>query len=124
MSGYVQKVGGASLFDNNKREKETHPHLQGEGLLQCPYCNGEYPVELSGWKKVTSKGSNLISLSIKPNKYKMDRGDPNGERDAKVEELLEKAKLPAAQFPPQSQGQAPQPQLDLTKDIPDDDMPF
>lgn len=56
---YELKELSGSLFKNQKREKDTHPNLQGTALI-----NGvEYWV--SGWTKVRQDGDKWISLAFK-----------------------------------------------------------
>ncbi len=54
---YQLKDGNGSLFNNDRKEKDTHPDLAGSIML-----NGkEY--WLSGWKKQGSKGE-FISIAL------------------------------------------------------------
>ncbi len=56
---YELKDGQGSLFKNERREKDTHPNLQGTILV----AGVEYWI--SGWTKEGAKGR-WISLSVKP----------------------------------------------------------
>ncbi len=47
---YEQKEGTGSLFKNEKREKDTHPHAKGSALID----GVEYWV--SAWTKEGAKG--------------------------------------------------------------------
>ncbi len=56
---YEQKEGGGSLFKNDRKEKETHPNLQGSALI------GGVHYWVSGWTKTTGEGDKWISLAFK-----------------------------------------------------------
>jgi len=56
---YELKEGQGSLFKNERREKDTHPNLQGTILV----AGVEYWI--NGWTKEGAKGR-WISLSVKP----------------------------------------------------------
>lgn len=66
---------GGALFKNNRKERDTHPDLQGnielsqeavQSVIDQMNSGVKYPkLELSGWSKVSSKGNKFISLSAK-----------------------------------------------------------
>ena len=56
---YEQKPNSGSLFKNEKKEKDTHPNLQGSALID----GVEYWV--SAWTKEGKKGK-WISMAFKP----------------------------------------------------------
>lgn len=56
---YQQKENSGSLFKNEKREKDTHPHMTGTALID----GKEYWV--SAWTKEGTKGR-WQSLAFKP----------------------------------------------------------
>jgi hypothetical protein len=62
MSKYDNTNRGA-LFENDKRQKESHPHLRGACTIKTP--DGEL-VEywVSAWQKTTKKGEDFFSLSF------------------------------------------------------------
>lgn len=73
MAEYDNTNSGA-LFENEKREKETHPHLRGSCTIKTP--DGEL-VEywVSAWQKTSKKGDDFFSLSFQLK-------DEGGERKA------------------------------------------
>ena len=62
MSDYDNTNSGA-LFENEKRDKESHPHLRGSCTIKTP--DGEL-VEywVSAWQKTSKKGNDFFSLSF------------------------------------------------------------
>jgi hypothetical protein len=56
---YEQKDNSGSLFRNDKREKDTHPHATGKAMI------GGVMYYVSAWTKEGSKGR-FQSLSFKP----------------------------------------------------------
>lgn len=57
---YEQKEGGGSLFKNERKEKDSHPNLQGSALI------GGVEYWVSGWTKTRDNGDKWISLAFKP----------------------------------------------------------
>lgn len=57
-----------SLFKNDKRDKDTHPHYKGTGKF-----NGQ-EIEIAAWLKDGANGK-YMSLSIKP-KQERTRSEP------------------------------------------------
>lgn len=55
-----KKDNSGALFTNDKKQKETHPDLNGKVVI----AGTEY--YLSAWKKQTKDGKNYLSLSFKP----------------------------------------------------------
>lgn len=62
MAEYDNTNSGA-LFENQKREKPSHPHLRGSATIKTP--NGEL-VEywVSAWQKTSKGGDDFFSLSF------------------------------------------------------------
>lgn len=66
---------GGALFKNAKKQRDTHPDLQGnielsqeavQSVMDQVKSGVKYPkLDLSGWSKVSSKGNKFISLSAK-----------------------------------------------------------
>jgi len=48
------------LFTNNKREKDTHPHMTGKINIE----GKDYWI--SAWGKTSQKGDRFLSLSVNP----------------------------------------------------------
>ena len=57
---YEQKENSGSLWDNDKKEKDTHPDLRGSLKV------GPKEYWISGWHKTAKDGREYISLSVKP----------------------------------------------------------
>ena len=55
---YEIKDNTASLFTNDKREKESHPNFKGSGKI------GGKEYWVSGWMKKTKSGDDWISISL------------------------------------------------------------
>jgi uncharacterized protein (DUF736 family) len=60
MSKQYDNTNKGSLFDNDKKEKETHPDFTGTINVE----GKEY--WLNGWKKTSNAGKRFFSLSVKP----------------------------------------------------------
>jgi uncharacterized protein (DUF736 family) len=56
---YEIKDNTASLFSNDKREKDSHPHWKGTGKV------GGKEYWVSGWVKKTKNGDDWVSISLK-----------------------------------------------------------
>jgi hypothetical protein len=75
---------GGILFVNNRKERDSHPDYRGrmavdreiiDSLVDQLSSGVEYPaVELSGWKKVSVKGTKFLSISPKK-PFVKDSGD-------------------------------------------------
>ena len=59
MAKYQQKEGTGSLFKNERREKDTHPHATGTALI------GGVEYWVSAWTK-DGKSGKFQSLAFKP----------------------------------------------------------
>jgi hypothetical protein len=57
---YEQKDMSGSLFRNDRREKDTHPHAKGSALI------GGVEYWVSAWTKEARDGSKYQSLSFTP----------------------------------------------------------
>lgn len=71
------------LFDNDRKEKETHPDFRGWVTV------GGVDYWLSGWNKIGNKGD-FISLAFEA------KAEVNREGSAKVKKTLETPKQDAA----------------------------
>ena len=64
MAEYDNTNSGA-LFENQRREKESHPHLRGSCTIKTP--DGEVlEFWVSAWQKTSKKGDDFFSLSFQP----------------------------------------------------------
>ena len=62
MAEYDNTNSGA-LFENEKRAKESHPHLRGSCTIKTP--DGEVlEFWVSAWQKTSKKGDDFFSLSF------------------------------------------------------------
>jgi len=62
MAEYDNSNSGA-LFENEKRAKESHPHLRGSCTIKTP--DGELlEFWVSAWQKTSKKGDDFFSLSF------------------------------------------------------------
>ena len=62
MAEYDNTNSGA-LFENQKREKESHPHLRGSCTIKTP--DGELlEFWVNAWQKTSKKGDVFFSLSF------------------------------------------------------------
>ena len=57
---FEQKELSGSLFKNDKREKDTHPHATGSALI------GGVEYWVSAWTKTDKNGNKWQSLAFKP----------------------------------------------------------
>ena len=64
MSKEYDNTNRGSLFDNDKKEKDTHPDFTGSINVD----GKEY--WLNGWKKTSKAGNRFFSLSVKPKDQK------------------------------------------------------
>jgi hypothetical protein len=100
-----QDSGQGALFENNRRQKESHPNMRGELTLTKPLlkelvemakAGKEIKLSLSAWNKNAKSGMPYVSLAAQAYvEFKKD-GDT----------------------PPQASKPAPQPEAS------DDDVPF
>jgi uncharacterized protein (DUF736 family) len=56
---FEQKNNTATLFQNRKKEKDTHPDMTGSLLVDG------IKKDISAWKKQDKNGNDYISISIK-----------------------------------------------------------
>ena len=77
---YEQRDNSGTLFKNEKREKDTHPHATGTALI------GGVEYWVSAWTKEGAKGK-FQSLAFKP---KEDRPTPPPEPKADPRRLEER----------------------------------
>ena len=69
---YRHKPDSGSLFRNDRREKDTHPHAQGTALID----GEEYYI--SAWTNTKDDGSRWQSLKFK---RKEEKREDRGRRD-------------------------------------------
>ena len=74
---YEHKENSGSIFKNEKREKDTHPHMTGTALID----GKEYWV--SAWTKEGQKGR-WQSLAFKPKEEKPKAQEPRKGGSSKV----------------------------------------
>lgn len=79
---YEIKPNSGSLFVNEKKTSEAHPDFQGKIIISAELIRklanngGDFQFDVSGWKKTTGSGKNLLSLAIKePYKKPESSGD-------------------------------------------------
>lgn len=65
---FEQKELSGSLFKNDKREKDTHPHATGSALI------GGVEYWVSAWTKTDKNGNKWQSLAFKPKEKQAQRG--------------------------------------------------
>lgn len=58
MMAFEQKENSGSLFKNDRREKDTHPHAKGSALI------GGVEYWVSAWTKESREGQKYQSLSF------------------------------------------------------------
>lgn len=70
MADYVPKDGSGSLFQNRKKEKDSHPDERGDAMI-----NGVMH-EVAAWIKTDRNGNTFRSLSIKPKQMRPASQEP------------------------------------------------
>jgi hypothetical protein len=60
MAKFEQKDMSGSLFKNERREKDTHPHATGQCVIDG------VPFWISAWTKTDKNGNKFQSLAFKP----------------------------------------------------------
>jgi hypothetical protein len=75
MAGYEQKDNSGTLFKNDKREKDSHPHAKGSAMID----GVEYWV--SAWTKEGSKGK-FQSLSFQRKEQRQPERQQQASRPA------------------------------------------
>lgn len=65
---YQQKDNSGALFKNDKREKDTHPHMKGSIMV----AGVEYWI--SAWTNTAESGVRYQSLSVQPKQQAHDQG--------------------------------------------------
>jgi len=63
---YEQKPNSGSVFNNDRKETDSHPDRSGSVLITCPHCNASFGMWLSGWIKSSDSKGNWLSLAFKP----------------------------------------------------------
>lgn len=74
---YQHKPGSGSLFNNDRKEKDTHPDFKGQAMLP----DGTM-VWLSAWRKESDRGD-WFSVAIEP-QQKREEQAPRQERSKAV----------------------------------------
>lgn len=76
--GFEQKPGTGALFQNNRKEQDSHPDYTGNGLTPDGVA-----FDLAGWKKKDKNGNTFLSLSIKPPRERQEeqRSAPKPQTD-------------------------------------------
>ena len=73
MSNYERKNNTATLFNNDYKEKDTHPDLKGEALV------GDAKYRMSAWRKIDKNGNDYYSIQLQTEeeaeKYKKERSN-------------------------------------------------
>ena len=68
MTAYQQKDNSGALFKNDKREKDTHPHMKGTITV----AGVEYWI--SAWTNTSEKGVRYQALSVTPKEDAHNQG--------------------------------------------------
>jgi hypothetical protein len=61
MSTFIHKVGTGSLFQNQFKNKDSHPDYTGKIILSQDYKAGDV-LKIAAWKKISINGA-FLSLS-------------------------------------------------------------
>ena len=75
-------VNSGTLFQNKVKKSPKAPDYQGEMLLDLSALgvgNGKAKLRLAGWKKISSKGTTFLSLSISEFKEREEGGYPRAQ---------------------------------------------
>lgn len=67
---YQTKDNSGSVFQNDKKEKDTHPDRTGQAKI------GGVDYWVSGWIKQDRNGKPYLSLAFKPKDEKRDAPEP------------------------------------------------
>lgn len=81
---YEQKDMSGSIFNNTKKEKDTHPDRTGD----CTIGGRKYWI--SGWVKQDRNGKQYLSLAFKPKEQRSAASEYEAERrqDARAAERV------------------------------------
>lgn len=71
---YEQKDNSGSIFNNDRKEKDTHPDRTGTARI------GGHDYWISGWVKKDKNGNPYMSLAFKP-KESRDRNPTSQKED-------------------------------------------
>jgi hypothetical protein len=64
---YQRKDGDGSLFKNGYKQKDAHPDMRGDLMLD----GKEY--EIAGWQKSTRNGEPWYSLKVQPKRARAEK---------------------------------------------------
>ncbi len=67
---YEQRDNSGSLFKNDKRESENHPHAKGSAMI------GGVEFWVSAWTRTTKTGEKWQSLAFTPKEARADKTEP------------------------------------------------
>lgn len=77
--GGQSKPNTGALFENNRKEQDSHPDQNGSCEFECPHCGGTWSSWISGWFKESKKdGKPFLSLSFRPKDQQNGGGRGNG----------------------------------------------
>jgi hypothetical protein len=62
---YEPKPNTGSIFNNDRKEQDSHPDRTGQGNIECPHCGSPIQLWLNGWLKKTKDGKSFLSLSFR-----------------------------------------------------------
>ena len=67
---YEIKPNTGSVFNNERKESDSHPDRSGSAQITCPHCDASFGMWLSGWIKKSETKGNWLSLAFKPKEAK------------------------------------------------------
>lgn len=74
---YEPKPNSGSMFNNDRKEKDSHPDRTGQGSVDCPHCGSTINLWLNGWVKRTKDGLQFLSISFRPKEDRKGQGRGN-----------------------------------------------
>lgn len=109
---FEAKPNTGSIFNNDRKEQDSHPDRTGQGLIECPHCNGSWETWINGWLKKTKDGKPFLSLSFRPKDQQQGRSQGRPQQQS------------GGNFRPQQSSGGGAPQRDWSKPGGNDDVPF